>query len=604
MFGLLKKKISDFVSGLTKREEKEAASSPPKQPQAQEEEKIEEIAQSKEGKKEATAEIFDISQPQEKQEAHSAFESIPKIAEQEEKTQEQEKQKYAEFAIAPEKEIEIVPERTQEAEKEIKEIGFASGKLETKNEEEQVSDALSRIEPITPAKEQAPSEEKPLEKVDFAKSAAKEKPPQISTLKKAPSVLQQAMGEVEPKPAILPKKEKPAEIKPMFSQPAQPELKKEEKRGMFSILSDIVHIGHQEKKPEEKKQQPQMQKTEEKPTQIGMPEIAPDNIQPQKQQQEKPKPAFSIPFITPATRKDERKMEVKVGLGSTIKSIFTGEVEIHESDVTDLLSELELALLESDVAYEVSIAIASELKTKLVGMKVKRGEVQSATKNAIKEVIIAVLTSDLQFDLVSRAKELARPVTILFVGPNGAGKTTTMAKIAQMLMNSNMSVVFSASDTFRAAAIEQTEIHGSKLGVRVIKSAYGSDPASVAFDAIAHARSHSIDVVLIDSAGRQDTNVNLLDELKKINRIAKPAIKIYIGESIAGNAIIDQIKAFDAAIGIDGVILTKLDCDAKGGTALSVTRTTGIPILFLGTGQAYGDLMPFSPNFVAEEILT
>jgi len=179
-----------------------------------------------------------------------------------------------------------------------------------------------------------------------------------------------------------------------------------------------------------------------------------------------------------------------------------------------------------------------------------------------------------------------------------------MAKMAHMLMQANLTCVFSASDTFRAAAIEQTEVHAGRLGVKVVKSKYGADPASVAFDAVNFARTHNIDVVLIDSAGRQDTNANLLDELKKINRVAKPDIKIYIGESIGGNALIDQVRAFDGAIGMDGAILTKVDCDAKGGTALSLTKSTGIPVLYMGVGQAYADIVPFEPEKIAQEIMS
>jgi fused signal recognition particle receptor len=300
---------------------------------------------------------------------------------------------------------------------------------------------------------------------------------------------------------------------------------------------------------------------------------------------------------------DKRETAPKIGLGSAIKSFFTNEITIGESEVSGLLSELELSLLEADVTYDVSLQVTEQLRTKLVGMKVPKGEVESRTKQAIIEVLAAIMDNDKKFLLPARVRELARPAKILFVGPNGAGKTTTMAKVARMLMDSGLTVMFSASDTFRAAAIEQAEVHAGRLGVSVVKSGYGADPSSVAFDAINFARSHNIDVVLIDSAGRQDTNVNLLDELKKMNRVAKPDLKIYIGESIGGNSIIEQIGAFNEAIGIDGAILTKLDCDAKGGTAISVSRATGIPILYLGVGQGYNDLVAFDPGKIAREIM-
>jgi len=237
-------------------------------------------------------------------------------------------------------------------------------------------------------------------------------------------------------------------------------------------------------------------------------------------------------------------------------------------------------------------------------MKVPRADVQGRTKDAVRLVLESVMDSDKKFDFMERVKSLPKPVKILFVGPNGAGKTTTMAKMARKLLDSGLTVVFSASDTFRAAAIEQTEVHAERLGIKVIKSKYGADPASVAFDAINYSRANKIDVVLIDSAGRQDTNANLLSELVKINRVAKPDIKLYIGESISGNSVLDQIRAFDGAIGMDGAILTKIDCDAKGGTAISIAKSTGIPVLFLGIGQGYADLVPFDPHKIAREIMS
>ena len=268
------------------------------------------------------------------------------------------------------------------------------------------------------------------------------------------------------------------------------------------------------------------------------------------------------------------------------------------------LQLLELSLLEADVAYDVSLDVSSQLRAKLVGMKVPKGKVEERTREAIQGVLASVMTSDRKFDMVERVRSLEKPAKILFVGPNGAGKTTTMAKVAHMLLQGGLTVVFSASDTFRAAAIEQTEVHAERLGVKVVKSKYGADPASVAFEAVSFARAHNIDVVLIDSAGRQDTIANLLDELKKISRVAKPDIKIYIGESIGGNSLIDQVRAFNEAIGMDGAILTKIDCDAKGGTALSLTKSTGIPVLYLGIGQAYTDLIPFEPEKIAQEIMS
>jgi fused signal recognition particle receptor len=178
-----------------------------------------------------------------------------------------------------------------------------------------------------------------------------------------------------------------------------------------------------------------------------------------------------------------------------------------------------------------------------------------------------------------------------------------MAKIAYALKKRGISSVLSASDTFRAAAIEQTEHHAKSVGVPVIKSSYGADPASIAFDAIAFAKAHNIQVVLIDTAGRQETNKNLISEMQKMVRVSKPDITVFVGESTAGNQLTEQIKEFSKHIQIDGIILTKLDCDAKGGNAISMAYTVGIPLLLIGTGESYEALIQYTPQFMVDTIL-
>jgi len=182
---------------------------------------------------------------------------------------------------------------------------------------------------------------------------------------------------------------------------------------------------------------------------------------------------------------------------------------------------------------------------------------------------------------------------ICFVGVNGSGKTTSIAKVAKFLQNNGLSVVLAAADTFRAAAIDQLQLHADKLGVKLIRQDYGSDPAAVAFDAIKHAEANRKDVVLIDTAGRLHSNINLMDEMKKIMRVAKPDLKLFVGESITGNDCVEQAKHFNVAVGIDGIILAKADVDEKGGAAISVSYVTQKPILFLGVGQEYEDLQEF-----------
>jgi fused signal recognition particle receptor len=185
---------------------------------------------------------------------------------------------------------------------------------------------------------------------------------------------------------------------------------------------------------------------------------------------------------------------------------------------------------------------------------------------------------------------------------NGSGKTTSIAKFAYLLKQQGLSSIMAAGDTWRAASIQQLEEHGKNLGIRVVKQDYGSDPAAIAFDAIAAAKAHKIDVVLVDTAGRQHSNKNLMEEMKKIIRVAKPNLKIFVAESITGNDAVEQGKQFNEAIGIDGIILTKSDVDEKGGAAISVTHVTGKPILYLGSGQGYKDMTPFAPDLLLERL--
>ncbi|MGI0100202.1 MAG: signal recognition particle-docking protein FtsY [Candidatus Micrarchaeaceae archaeon] len=298
---------------------------------------------------------------------------------------------------------------------------------------------------------------------------------------------------------------------------------------------------------------------------------------------------------------------VKLSVATKIKSVFTGSVRLREPDIGGFLDTLRMSMLESDVSYDTTEYFIEELHGKLLGMQIGSKRMRDGIINAVRDSLFSVLQKDGSMDIDAFIKERkasnAIPVKVLFLGPNGAGKTTTIAKVANRFKRMGMSSVLSASDTFRAAAIEQIEHHAKTLGVPVIKSSYGADPASIAFDAVKYAGAHSIDIVLIDSAGRQETNRNLINEIQKMVRVAKPDITIFVGESTAGNQISGQIKEFNKFVKIDGIILTKLDCDAKGGGALSISHTTGIPILFFGVGEKYDALAPYDPNFIVDTIL-
>ncbi|MEX0920505.1 MAG: signal recognition particle-docking protein FtsY [Candidatus Pacearchaeota archaeon] len=282
-----------------------------------------------------------------------------------------------------------------------------------------------------------------------------------------------------------------------------------------------------------------------------------------------------------------------------------GKVKISEKEFDVYEEELRMLLLENNVAFEVADKIIESLKEEVVGKELLKKEVEPEIKEILKEIIEKILIEP--FDVVERIKEKKskneeEPYVILLAGVNGTGKTTTVAKIASFLKKKKFSCVLAAADTFRAASIEQIEKHGERVGVKVISHEYNTDPASVGFDAIKYAKKNSIDVVLIDTAGRMHTSKNLLKEIEKIVKVCKPDLKIFIGESTTGNDSVEQAKSFDWAIGIDGIILTKADVDEKGGSALSVGHVTKKPILFLGTGQEYDEIEVFNKEKFVKEL--
>jgi fused signal recognition particle receptor len=296
---------------------------------------------------------------------------------------------------------------------------------------------------------------------------------------------------------------------------------------------------------------------------------------------------------------------VDLSIASRIKKTIIGSVALSDSEIEGLLSKLKISMLESDVTFDVAEEFAEDLRGKLHGRRIASRDIDKEVLGSVRLALLDILRKGSPgFDLLQRARSKTDgPFVILFLGPNGAGKTTLIAKLASRMKREEVSAVISASDTFRAAAIEQMEHHAARIGVPIIKSSYGADPASVAFDAIAYARAHRAAVVLIDSAGRQETNKSLIREMEKMARVSKPDMTLFVGESTAGNAIASQIVEFGKHMRIDGIILTKLDCDAKGGSALSISKLTGIPILFFGVGEGYDALVPYDPEFVADAIL-
>jgi fused signal recognition particle receptor len=281
------------------------------------------------------------------------------------------------------------------------------------------------------------------------------------------------------------------------------------------------------------------------------------------------------------------------------------EKELKEKDIDEILSQLEISLLESDVATEVIDGIKNDLKKKLLGAKVDRHQVESFVKNSLIQSISSLFDAAGTIDIlakISAKKQTQTPYIILFVGINGTGKTTTLAKFAYLLQQAKFSVVVAAADTYRAGAIEQLKEHTKRLNLKIVAQNYGSDPAAVAKDAVLHAQSNKIDCILVDTAGRMQTSKNLMDQITKITKVVNPDLKIFVGDSLAGNDTVSQAREFYQHTKFDGAILTKSDADARGGAALSIVKITNTPVLYLGVGQEYKDLKPFDKQVFLETV--
>jgi fused signal recognition particle receptor len=290
-----------------------------------------------------------------------------------------------------------------------------------------------------------------------------------------------------------------------------------------------------------------------------------------------------------------------------LKNVFSTFVKktLTEEKIDDALQELKILLIKNDVAIDTADEICNMIIKSFKGEQIGRlTSTQKTLFETLRAAIIEILTPIEEIDIIADIKKKEnKPYIIVFLGVNGTGKTTTMAKIAHFLKKNGFSMVAAAADTFRAAAIEQLSYHMENVGIRVIKHEYKSDPASVAYDAIEHAKAKDLDVVLIDTSGRQVSDKNLMMEIQKICRVAQPDLSLFVGDSLAGNDVLFQAKEFMKAVGIDANILTKLDADAKGGAALSISYETKKPIIFVGVGQAYEDLEPFNREKFLSNIL-
>jgi fused signal recognition particle receptor len=371
------------------------------------------------------------------------------------------------------------------------------------------------------------------------------------------------------------------------------EAKTKEKKVKLTSSEQVQASSDKARRKEEKKQEAEQKKLEKK-------EKKAEKKQKTQEIEEikEPEKTTKIIKVKEEATEEEKKKSIFQRFGEKINKI-----KISEEDFKEYEEELEMILLENNVALEVAEKIVKKLKEDIVGKELLKKEIEFEIKTSLGDIIREILIAPP--DLIQEIKEKnldGSPYVILFCGINGSGKTTTIAKIAEHLKSKKLSCVIAAGDTFRAASIEQIKTHGEKLGIKVIAHDYGADPASVGFDAIQYAKKNSLNCVLIDTAGRMHTQTNLLREMEKIVKVCKPDKKFFVGESITGNDAVEQVKSFDETVGIDGIVLTKADIDEKGGTALSVGYVTKKPIFYLGTGQEYDKIEPFSKDKFIEKL--
>ncbi len=324
---------------------------------------------------------------------------------------------------------------------------------------------------------------------------------------------------------------------------------------------------------------------------------------PSSPEETEPVDAPAVPEKEPVPK--ERPNNRKAGFTQKAKAfVFEREFILEEDDLEEPLWELEMAFLESDIALSVSEAIVGSVKGQLAGTRRRIGSnTGDIVEDALKKAIYDVMSANI-FDLDDYVKNAEKPVHIVFIGINGTGKTTSIAKLSKRFKDQGMSVVMAAGDTFRAGAIDQLAIHADKVGVKIIKHQEQGDPAAVIYDAMQHAKANNVDVVLSDTAGRMHTNVNLMEQLKKVCRVAPPDLIIFVDEAVAGNDAVERAAQFNEAVPINGSILTKTDADSKGGAAISIAYITGKPILFLGMGQGYDDLQKFDPQWFVDQLFS
>ena len=450
-------------------------------------------------------------------------------------------------------------------------------------------------------------DKKSAKKSKTKKPAAGEK---LNSVKELESAKQKAVEAEEP-PEKQPE-EQPflgkTVLEKMYEEKSEAEIKdikfetavepKEEKKSFFGRLKSV--FSKEEEKSKEVAAEPELKVEAKQPVQLKKEKTSDKTTE--EKSEAGIKDIKSEAGIKDIKSETEEPKEEKSFFSKVKESLTTRKISAEKFE--ELFWDLELALLENNVAVEVIEKIKEDLKSELVEKPLPRNVLQKI-EDTLQSTLENILTHgrlNLAEKIIEKIKARKSPFVVAFFGVNGAGKTTSIAKLAYYLKERKLSVVLAAGDTFRAAAIQQLQEHAEKLNVPVIKQDYGADAAAVAFDAIKYAQKNKVDAVLIDTAGRLHSNANLMAELQKIIRVAKPDLKLFVGESITGNDCIEQARKFNDLVQMDGVILTKADVDDKGGAPLSISYVIGKPILFLGVGQRYQDLEEFDKRKILSRL--
>ena len=392
-------------------------------------------------------------------------------------------------------------------------------------------------------------------------------------------------------------KPKPVSKKPEVKVQKKPDkevkkIKRKKQEGLQTVEKEVEHVEEEQEGVMENSEDTEEtieELPEEEAESLKEPVVEPINLEPEEKLEEE----LHI-----------EKPEKKLGLKTRFFKKIT-ERTIGAGDIEEFFQSVETDLLQVNIAFEVIQLLKDQLRKSLEGREIKRSQVEAEITKALEAGLLKTVDQgkvDIEA-VIKKCKSNNRPAVVVILGFNGAGKTTSIAKLANYLKNKNYKTVLAAGDTWRAAAQEQLEFHGEKIGVKVIKHQYGADSAAVVFDAVKHAKAKGLDIVIADTAGRTHTNTNLMDELKKVCRVNKPDLKVLVVDSLTGNDAVEQAKTFDAEIGIDAVVLTKVDVDEKGGAILSVAYAVKKPILFLGVGQKYEEFEQFDPKKFVKSLM-